>query len=90
VISPGTGTAAAPAGIEMIVVPVGGGSGAAGACVVAKAVRPSIEVIGVQSGAAPAAYQARPAGLARIMRGYWGIEDRLHRLPSTGRPRVSR
>jgi threonine dehydratase len=40
---------------EVIVVPVGGGSGAAGACVVAKAVRPSIEVIGVQSEAAPAA-----------------------------------
>ncbi len=43
---------------EVIVVPVGGGSGAAGACVVAKAVRPSIEVIGVQSEAAPAAYRS--------------------------------
>jgi threonine dehydratase len=42
--------------IDVIVVPVGGGSGAAGACVVATAVRPSIEVIGVQSEAAPAAY----------------------------------
>jgi threonine dehydratase len=39
--------------VEAIVVPVGGGSGASGACVVAKAVRPSIEVIGVQSEAAP-------------------------------------
>ncbi len=38
--------------------PVGGGSGAAGACIVAKAVRPSIEVIGVQSEAAPAAYRS--------------------------------
>jgi threonine dehydratase len=44
--------------IDVIVVPVGGGSGAAGACVVAKAVRASIEVIGVQSGAAPAAYRS--------------------------------
>jgi threonine dehydratase len=47
---------------EVIVVPVGGGSGAAGACIVAKAVRSSIEVIGVQSEAAPAAcrsWQAR-------------------------------
>ena len=44
--------------IEVIVVPVGGGSGAAGAYVVAKAVRPSIEVIGVQSEAAPAAYRS--------------------------------
>ncbi len=43
---------------EVIVVPVGGGSGAAGACLVAKAVRPSIEVIGVQSDAAPAAYRS--------------------------------
>ena len=33
--------------IEVIVVPVGGGSGASGACLAAKAVCPSIEVIGV-------------------------------------------
>jgi len=50
-------------GIEVIVVPVGGGSGAAGACVVAKAVRPSIEVVGVQSAAAPAAYRSWRAGV---------------------------
>src|SRR5215469_8426210 len=43
---------------EVIVVPIGGGSGAAGACVVATAVRPSVEVIGVQSEAAPAAYRS--------------------------------
>ena len=43
---------------EVILVPVGGGSGAAGACVVAKAVRPSVEVIGVQAEAAPAAYRS--------------------------------
>ena len=47
---------------EVIVVPVGGGSGAAGACLVAKSVRPSIEVIGVQSEAAPAAYRSWRAG----------------------------
>lgn len=47
---------------EVIVVPVGGGSGAAGACVVAKAVRPSVQVIGVQSQAAPAAYRSWQAG----------------------------
>jgi threonine dehydratase len=48
--------------IDVIVVPIGGGSGAAGACLVATAVSPSIEVIGVQSEAAPAArrsWQAR-------------------------------
>jgi threonine dehydratase len=49
-------------GIQAIVVPVGGGSGAAGACLAAKAVRRSVEVIGVQSEAAPAAYRSWRAG----------------------------
>jgi threonine dehydratase len=44
--------------IDVIFVPIGGGSGAAGACIVAKAMRPSIRVIGVQSEAAPAAYRS--------------------------------
>lgn len=44
--------------IDAILVPVGGGSGAAGACITAKTARPQIEVIGVQSEAAPAAYRA--------------------------------
>src|SRR3984957_15743298 len=47
---------------EVIVVPVGGGSGAAGACVAAKAVRRSVEVIGVQSEAAQAAYRSWRSG----------------------------
>jgi threonine dehydratase len=42
--------------LEVVVVPVGGGSGASGACIVAGAVDPAIEVIGVQSAQAPAAY----------------------------------
>jgi len=41
---------------DVVIVPVGGGSGAAGACIVAKAVNSEIEVIGVQSEQAPAAY----------------------------------
>jgi threonine dehydratase len=41
---------------DVIIVPVGGGSGAAGACIVAKAIEPRVEVIGVQSAAAPAAF----------------------------------
>jgi threonine dehydratase len=44
--------------VDTIVVPVGGGSGAAGACIVAKAIRPGIEVIAVQSEAAPAAFRS--------------------------------
>jgi threonine dehydratase len=42
--------------IEVIIVPIGGGSGAAGACIAAKAINAEITVIGVQSEAAPAAY----------------------------------
>jgi threonine dehydratase len=45
-------------GIDVVVVPIGGGSGAAGACIVAKTVRPECEVIGVQSEAAPAAFHS--------------------------------
>jgi len=43
---------------EVVIVPIGGGSGAAGACIVARAVNPSIEMIGVQSAQAPAAYRS--------------------------------
>ena len=42
--------------VEVIFVPVGGGSGAAGACIVAKAVNPQIRVVAVQSAQAPAGY----------------------------------
>jgi len=44
--------------IEVIIVPIGGGSGAAGTCIVAKSINPKIEVIGVQSAEAPAAYKS--------------------------------
>lgn len=42
--------------VDVLIVPIGGGSGAAGASAVAKAVAPRTEVIGVQSEGAPAAY----------------------------------
>jgi len=42
--------------IDVVIVPVGGGSGAAGACIVAKAINPAIRVIGVQSEQSPSAY----------------------------------
>lgn len=42
--------------IDMIFVPIGGGSGGAGACLAAKSMNPAIQVIGVQSSQAPAAY----------------------------------
>jgi threonine dehydratase len=42
--------------VEVIIVPIGGGGGAAGACIVAKTINPAIQVIGVQAEKAPAAY----------------------------------
>lgn len=48
--------------IEAIIVPIGGGSGAAGACIAAKAIDPEIKVIGVQSEQAPAAYMSWKSG----------------------------
>ncbi len=45
-------------GLEVIIVPIGGGSGAAGVSIVAHAVNPHIQVIGVQSEASPAAYES--------------------------------
>jgi threonine dehydratase len=48
--------------LEVIVVPAGGGSGAAGACIAAHGISRDIRVIAVQSEAAPAAYQSWRAG----------------------------
>lgn len=44
--------------VDVIIVPIGGGSGAAGACIVAKTINPEIRVIGVQAEKAPAAYKS--------------------------------
>lgn len=68
-------------GIDAILVPVGGGSGAAGACIAAKAIRPGIEVIGVQSDAAPAAYRAWRAGEL--------VEDRMQTFAEGLQTRVA-
>lgn len=48
--------------VDVILVAVGGGSGASAACIVARALRPSIEVIGVQSAQSPAAHNSWRAG----------------------------
>jgi threonine dehydratase len=56
--------------LGVLIVPIGGGSGAAGACIAAKALRPRLQLIGVQSEAAPAAYRSwKEGGLA---------EDEMH------------
>lgn len=44
--------------LDVIIVPIGGGSGAAGACITVRAGKPSVRVIGVQSEASPAAYDS--------------------------------
>jgi threonine dehydratase len=44
--------------LDVIFVPVGGGSGVAAACIVARALKPTVRVIGVQSAEAPAAHRA--------------------------------
>lgn len=54
---------------NVFLVPVGGGSGAAGTAIAVKAVRPEAQVIGVQSSAAPAAWRSWKEGTL--------VEDRM-------------
>ncbi|MBN4064917.1 threonine/serine dehydratase [Dehalococcoides mccartyi] len=49
--------------IDVIIVPIGAGSGASGACIVTDAVSSSTKVIGVQAANAPAAYHAWESGM---------------------------
>lgn len=44
--------------LDVIIVPIGGGSGAAGVCIAANAINPDVRVIGTQSEAAPAAWES--------------------------------
>jgi threonine dehydratase len=44
--------------VDVIFAPIGGGSGAAAACIVAKTINPKIKVIGVQAKNAPAVYRS--------------------------------
>lgn len=44
--------------LDVIIVPVGGGSGAAGCCLAKSELKPDVEVIGVQAEKAPAAYRS--------------------------------
>jgi threonine dehydratase len=44
--------------LDTIIIPIGGGSGASGACIAAKAINPAIRVIGVQSALSPAAFES--------------------------------
>lgn len=44
--------------IDVIIVPVGGGSGLCGACIAGKGINPELEVIGVQASGAPVVYES--------------------------------
>ena len=48
--------------VDAIVVPLGGGSGACGACVAGKGIKPALQVIAVQAAGAPAFYRAWRSG----------------------------
>jgi threonine dehydratase len=52
--------------LDVVYVPIGGGSGAAGACIVCKTVNPNIQVIGVQAEKSPAAYESWRSGKVEI------------------------
>lgn len=44
--------------LDVLIVPVGGGSGLSGACIAGKALSPSLQVIGVQASGAPAVHDS--------------------------------
>ena len=48
--------------VQVLMLPLGGGSGVSGACIVAKGIDPSIEVLAVQSEQAPAGYLSGKQG----------------------------
>ncbi len=48
--------------VDYIIVPLGGGSGACGTCIVAKSVNPDIKIIAVQAESAQAAYRSWKTG----------------------------
>lgn len=52
--------------LDVVLVPVGGGSSASGACITSAAVNPAIQVIGVQSEASPAAWRAWKEGAPAV------------------------
>jgi threonine dehydratase len=54
-------------GVDVVINPIGGGSGASGACIVYKTLDPRITVIGVQAEGAPAFYNSWKGGVIQQM-----------------------
>jgi threonine dehydratase len=48
--------------LDVLIVPVGGGSGVAGACIAAKGINPNLRVVAVQAEGAPAVYETWRTG----------------------------
>jgi threonine dehydratase len=67
--------------VDVIVVPVGGGSGASGISIAAKSMNAGIEIIGVQSEEAPAAYmswrEGKPVSCERMQTFAEGLATRV-------------
>jgi threonine dehydratase len=68
---------------DLIVVPVGGGGLAAGIATAAKAIRPAVEIAGVQAAACPSAAEALRANCPAMVRGERTIADGI-RVARTG------
>ena len=65
---------------DVIIVPVGAGSGASSACLVAKTIKPSVEIIAVQAENAPAIYRSWKEGRlvpAQMETGAEGLATRM-------------
>ena len=63
--------------VDMVINPIGGGSGASGACIVYKELKPSVTVVGVQAKGAPAFYRSWKRGSITSTKGVKTIAEGL-------------
>jgi threonine dehydratase len=76
--------------VDVIIVPVGAGSGACGTGIVAKAVNPAIQVIGVQSAQAPAMQRSWASGRLQTAEMRTFAEGIATRVPFENTQRIMR
>jgi threonine dehydratase len=76
--------------VDVIIVPVGAGSGACGVCIVAKTVNPKIQVIGAQSTQAPAMQKSWQSGKLVSARMNTFAEGVATRVPFENTQRIMR
>lgn len=63
--------------VDIVINPIGGGSGASGACIVYKTLNPRVKVVGVQAEGAPAFYRSWKDGVLRQTEGVNTIAEGL-------------